>query len=1346
MSGGKGTTQTSQIQIPPQVLARYDRVNALADKIDTQPFQEYTGQFVAPVTATQQGAIARTTNAAGQAQPAFQQALGLAGGSNYNVDPQDLNVQKYLSPYLSTVLGSTSALLNQNNQQQQAGQLGTAIQSGAFGGDRAGIAAANLAQQQQMANANIYSNILNQGYGQALSTAQQQQGVQLGAEQANRANTQNVAQLVAGLGSAGQTAALQGAQAQLGAGSVEQQTQQALNSALYNQFLQKQSLPYQQLAQLADIAMGVGSLSGSTTTTNTVQNGIFSDKRLKEDAREVGRTFDGQPIYSYRYKGDSRTQIGLMADEVERRHPDAVGLASGYKTVDYEKATDKAAERGHFAMGGVPFIGDGSPYIGDGSAADVMASRFQAMYGPLLSARAQPIPQHTGANYQLHPAQVSAPQMPSAAQTVNDYANLATNVNKAGTGLGLWGGEGDDAGALNDITPQSAEADALASLKGVRTGLATGGTSDLPYQPANGIDIPDTNKSYELHPAQPTASGGGGGDVMGTVKDIASIAAMFAASGGRVGRADGGVLYDDGEEQPDADSKFIKQLMERLRAAQPKDEDSSAAASNDNPPEEKTGLAAAKKAAPDFSNVAKGGHLDSDAVSYLTEHGIPKHVALGVAAGIHAESGNRPGVRNPKSGAFGLGQWLGPRAEKLREKYGDNPTKGEQLEYLLYELKGGDHGGLSVLSSRTPEEALQNYITKFMRPAKGYETDRDISSGLGALRAGFADGGVPDAPPEITEDDDAKRRAIAAQDAALGKPSGLGFAQPESDARPAPVAPPAAPAQAVSAPRQGEISPLLYPYLYDRYMQNMPENYGSGRNVTDTSFGSQVKHGKADAILSILAGLGAAGTANTSNPLYALATGLSAGAQAYQGQRQFENERAKSAQDYAIKRARAGFEGALAAGALYLTPAQRAEFMQRALGFGIGNTQTAAQTQIILQDMLRSGQLPKEALGNIPSYTAITGDGAAPPTANTISAPEGAPGVAPAAGAPAAPAGSVAATMPNLQGITPKPPAPVAAPKPEPMVNPGDGIVATFRKTNPEWQQYSSMQAQADAMTQSMSPALAGTDYGRGIAAKADALRAQAAVHKANAEAQFASQVQPNVGVIQKKATDLADFAQGKYQNIANATKSALDAAASATLSTESPEWGRVWGRLQSAGLPIPDWGALTQGAAEISQRNRALINAFNIGPTGISARAEGTELAALNKYGTNSPGPASGYDAAIKTRALAEQQYAYAQDFAKAAPSMVDEPKWTLNWVKSHPLEGYVHSAVNSNRFAKGMTPEQMVSYIPASNNLAEVESRAARGDKYVNVGGKPYLVKKEKGGKLGGKYNIYPINDGGV
>jgi hypothetical protein len=572
---GKTSKSTQTVSIPPEVLARYNAVNARAAAAAATPFQRYTGEFVAPLTGTQRSGMANINSAANMAQsyygnatnqlmnaqgsatPYYQTATNqlsqgvnagnqyagqssntlnaaygegagiqrnalnnldtayasaqpynqvagslyeqglqqgsgvtgralagtqqaLAGAQPYQgmatnymtsgaqaVNPNELGadqINRYMSPYLQNVLQGTAGLLNQQNQQAQAGQMGNAIRSGAFGGDRGGIAAANLNQQQNLANAQIFSGLLNQGFNQALGTAQQQQQLNLGASQANRAAQQQAAQQalaigqqgfgqglaaaqqqgalgqqlfnmnastgqnaaalgqqvygqgtntaqqqsamgntlfnqgattagqqaalgqqqfgqgiaasqqgaalgqglynmgantssqLAALGTGAQNAAIQGGQAQMNAGQTEQATQQALNTALLNQFKEEMSYPFQTAQFESNIAQGTGALSGSTTTT-TQPGGFFSDARLKENIEKVGKTYDGQHIYRYNYKGDPTTQIGLIAQEVERHHPDAVGSNHHYRTVDYDKATDKAADRGHFYAGGLASMG-----------------------------------------------------------------------------------------------------------------------------------------------------------------------------------------------------------------------------------------------------------------------------------------------------------------------------------------------------------------------------------------------------------------------------------------------------------------------------------------------------------------------------------------------------------------------------------------------------------------------------------------------------------------------------------------------------------------------------------------------------------------------------------------------------------------------------------------------------------------------------------------------------------------------------------------------------------------------------------------------------------------------------
>jgi Chaperone of endosialidase len=566
--GGKSAQSTQAVTIPPAVLAQYQSVVNSSNQVAQTPFKQYgnpgetnadgtTQQFVAPVNQQQQTGIANTNAAANEAQPGYaaaqntlgtaqanttganNAALGLAGASAgaVNADPlTGQQINSYLSPYLSDVLGSTSALLNQNNQQQQSGQLGTAIQSGAFGSDRTGIAAANLEQQQNLANANIYSGIANTGYNNALGVAQQQQGVNLSAGQANRTALANAGQEIAGIGqtaygegantaseqgalsSGAQTAGLQGANAQLAAGTVQQQTQQAQDTAEYNQFLQQQSFPYQVQSWLAGISEGTGALSGSQTTT-TQPGGFFSDRRLKHDIKKIGETFDKQTIYSYKMHGDDRTHIGLMAQDVEKKRPRAVGVdpGSGYKMVDYGQATEKAANRGHFYEGGVVPMrkarASGGPSIVDAGDLSAILQAQQGMYAPMSGGASgvyggvggaiprggsSRVPAPEGAVPHLVTAQGGLKQQPTGVQNLSSAAGLykqgkgiyddtqkpvrhtTTTTTPGGVAPAAWSAPGDNFdGSAENSMPDSSPTDANPYKRGGRARYDDGGGVDF---------------------------------------------------------------------------------------------------------------------------------------------------------------------------------------------------------------------------------------------------------------------------------------------------------------------------------------------------------------------------------------------------------------------------------------------------------------------------------------------------------------------------------------------------------------------------------------------------------------------------------------------------------------------------------------------------------------------------------------------------------------------------------------------------------------------------------------------------------------------------------------------------
>jgi hypothetical protein len=95
----------------------------------------------------------------------------------------------------------------------------------------------------------------------------------------------------------------------------------------------------QQVSQSNALLGGLASLGGTVATAGMK----YSDERLKDDIKPVGKLDDGTPIVTYRYKpetglGGGLMQLGVIAQDVKKRNPDAVKkMPSGYLAVDMEK-------------------------------------------------------------------------------------------------------------------------------------------------------------------------------------------------------------------------------------------------------------------------------------------------------------------------------------------------------------------------------------------------------------------------------------------------------------------------------------------------------------------------------------------------------------------------------------------------------------------------------------------------------------------------------------------------------------------------------------------------------------------------------------------------------------------------------------------------------------------------------------------------------------------------------------------------------------------------------------------------------------------------------------------------
>ena len=270
--GSKQSGQTNSTQTytpPPQVLQNYTDVTNQAKDVAATPYQGYGGQLVAGINDQQNLGIANVNTAATVQNPYNAGATGLAAASSGAIAPTQYSaqeLQQYENPYQNDVINATEAQIGNQNRQQAAALQGNAISAGAFGGDRAGVAQAALAGQQDIANNATLANLNTSNFQNAQNQFATQQGVNLGAQQNTAARQLAASQQIGNLGAAAQSEGLAGANAQVNAGTLQQTTQQAQDTAAYNQFLQQQAYPFQTTGWLANIVEGIGSQSGGTTT------------------------------------------------------------------------------------------------------------------------------------------------------------------------------------------------------------------------------------------------------------------------------------------------------------------------------------------------------------------------------------------------------------------------------------------------------------------------------------------------------------------------------------------------------------------------------------------------------------------------------------------------------------------------------------------------------------------------------------------------------------------------------------------------------------------------------------------------------------------------------------------------------------------------------------------------------------------------------------------------------------------------------------------------------------------------------------------------------------------------
>ena len=288
--GSSGPTTGTQVSIAreaPEIEARKLGLYDQALKLAQSPVQLPAYQVAAPPPLQQAGFTAAGTTGVGAG--ALTSGLGALGGAQTLAaqTPTTAGLAPYMNPYQSYVT-------DEINRQAQIGknQLGAqAVQSGAFGGARQGVAEAEL----ERARLNQVGLSQAGGFSQALGAYQRQQ--QLGTQTGLQA-----AQGYGGLGQAQQAMQQRDIGSLLQAGGIQQQLgQQALEAQRMTQ-MTRQYEPYQRLEFMKGLMTNLPTGQSAVTATTAPGTNPFS--------QAVGTGIGAYAAYNMANRQPSNINIG----------------------------------------------------------------------------------------------------------------------------------------------------------------------------------------------------------------------------------------------------------------------------------------------------------------------------------------------------------------------------------------------------------------------------------------------------------------------------------------------------------------------------------------------------------------------------------------------------------------------------------------------------------------------------------------------------------------------------------------------------------------------------------------------------------------------------------------------------------------------------------------------------------------------------------------------------------------------------------------------------------------------------------------------------------------------------
>jgi len=318
--------QTVTADIPAYFKEIQERTLRRAEDVFSEPYSAFQGQRIAQLTPQEQ-----------QVADVFGQQILPQAGQLAQIGQQTFDtatMQQYMNPYQNAVIQSTLQDLGEAYQTGERALSARAIGAGAFGGSREGVERALGRERYLQQVADTSSRLRQAGFESGAQRFAADRAAQLQSAQAQLSGLAGAAQ---GLGQFGATA---------------RGIEQAGLAEAYRDFIEERDFESGQVRQMIGALAGapirsygeersgfvgtpVGAPSAFTQIVGAAQAaGSFSDVRLKEDIKLVGKSPSGINIYNFKYKHDNTIYQGVMAHQV----PQASFVHdNGYLMVDYSK-------------------------------------------------------------------------------------------------------------------------------------------------------------------------------------------------------------------------------------------------------------------------------------------------------------------------------------------------------------------------------------------------------------------------------------------------------------------------------------------------------------------------------------------------------------------------------------------------------------------------------------------------------------------------------------------------------------------------------------------------------------------------------------------------------------------------------------------------------------------------------------------------------------------------------------------------------------------------------------------------------------------------------------------------